>query len=73
MEGAPGLLARCQDLAIPIGLSHRAATSSLRCVEEARPPLAGAAGNRVYGDDPDLGSGQARPDAFQLAACAWGQ
>jgi beta-phosphoglucomutase-like phosphatase (HAD superfamily) len=67
MEGAPELLARCRELAIPMALvtsSSRDAVA-LKCAPH---PWLGLLEIRVHGDDPGLVSGKPAPDGFQLAA-----
>ncbi|MCT0198337.1 HAD family phosphatase [Synechococcus sp. CS-1325] len=67
MEGAPELLARCRELAIPMAL----VTSSSReavAVKSAPHPWLALLDLRVYGDDPGVSSGKPSPDGFQLAA-----
>ncbi|APD48584.1 HAD family phosphatase [Synechococcus sp. CS-602] len=71
MEGAPELLARCQDLAIPMALVTSSTSSSV-ALKSAPHPWLELLETRVYGDDPDLGSGKPAPDAFQLAALRLG-
>ncbi|MCP9773211.1 HAD family phosphatase [Synechococcus sp. Tobar12-5m-g] len=67
MEGAPELLARCRELAIPMALvtsSSRDAVA-LKCAPH---PWIELLEIRVHGDDPGLVSGKPAPDGFKLAA-----
>jgi HAD superfamily hydrolase (TIGR01509 family) len=67
MEGAPELLLRCRELALPMALvtsSSREAVA-LKCAPQ---PWLELLENRVLGDDPALVSGKPAPDGFELAA-----
>lgn len=65
--GAPALVKRCVELAIPMAL----ATSSSRAavaLKTAPHAWLGAIKTRVHGDDPELMAGKPAPDVFLLAA-----
>jgi pseudouridine-5'-monophosphatase len=67
MPGAPELVQRCRQQAIPMAL----ATSSSRqavALKAAGHPWLAAITTRVYGDDPQLQAGKPAPDTFLLAA-----
>jgi HAD superfamily hydrolase (TIGR01509 family) len=67
MPGAPDLLRRCHDLAIPMALatSSSRASVALKCAPH---PWLGLIEERVHGDDPALNTGKPAPDIFHLAA-----
>ncbi len=72
MAGAPELVRRCRELAIPMAL----ATSSSRAavaLKAAPHPWLELIGVRVHGDDPQLQAGKPAPDVFLLAAERLGQ
>ncbi|MFM7394181.1 MAG: HAD family hydrolase [Cyanobium sp.] len=71
MEGAPELVLRCAELAIPMAL----ATSSSRAavaLKAAPHPWLELITIRVHGDDPELRAGKPAPDVFLLAAARLG-
>lgn len=72
MEGAPELLARCRALAIPMALVTSSSRASV-ALKSAPHPWLELLETRVYGDDPQLGSGKPAPDGFELAARRLGQ
>ncbi len=67
MPGAPELVHRCREHAIPMAI---ATSSSREAVErKARPhPWLAQISERVHGDDPELQAGKPAPDVFLLAA-----
>lgn len=72
MPGAPELVRRCAELAIPMAL----ATSSSRtavALKAAPHPWLERITIRVHGDDPELRAGKPAPDVFLLAAARLGQ
>ncbi|WP_411867320.1 HAD family hydrolase [Vulcanococcus limneticus] len=72
MAGAPELVRRCAELAIPMAL----ATSSSRAavaLKAAPHPWLELITVRVHGDDPELREGKPAPDVFLLAAARLGQ
>lgn len=72
MAGAPELVRRCAELAIPMAL----ATSSSRAavaLKAAPHPWLELITVRVHGDDPALREGKPAPDVFLLAAARLGQ
>lgn len=71
MPGAPELVQRCLDLAVPMAL----ATSSSRdavALKASPHPWLKPIQVRVHGDDPELGAGKPAPDVFLLAAARLG-
>jgi len=71
MAGAPELVRRCAELAIPMAL----ATSSSRAavaLKAAPHPWLELIKIRVHGDDPELRAGKPAPDVFLLAAARLG-
>jgi len=67
VEGAPGLLARCQRLGVPMALVT-SSTSEAMAFKCAPHPWLNAIHLRVMGDDPELALGKPAPDPFLLAA-----
>jgi len=67
MPGAPELVRRCREQAIPMAI---ATSSSRQAVErKLRPhPWLAQIRERVHGDDPELQEGKPAPDVFLLAA-----
>lgn len=67
MPGAPELVLRCREQAIPMAI---ATSSSREAVErKAGPhPWLAQISERVHGDDPELQAGKPAPDVFLLAA-----
>lgn len=67
VEGAEALVARCQELGVPMAM----VTSSTReavALKEAPHPWLAAITVRVHGDDPALTAGKPAPDPYLLAA-----
>ena len=67
VEGAPALVASCQELGVPMAL----VTSSTReavAFKEAPHGWLAAIRVRVHGDDPALAAGKPAPDPYLLAA-----
>ena len=67
MPGAPELVARCADLAIPTALVTSSSSASL-AVKSAGHPWLAAMAPVILGDDPELAAGKPAPDPFLLAA-----
>jgi HAD superfamily hydrolase (TIGR01509 family) len=67
MPGAPELVARCAELAIPMAMATSSARQAVALKAAAHPWLE-AIRTRVHGDDPELKAGKPAPDVFLLAA-----
>lgn len=67
MPGAPELVRRCQQLAIPMALATSSSRQAVHLKAGPHPWLA-LIRVRVYGDDPELVAGKPAPDVFLLAA-----
>ncbi|MCP9926840.1 HAD family phosphatase [Cyanobium sp. CH-040] len=67
IEGAPELLRRCRELAIPMALVTSSARPSVE-LKSAPHPWLQLLSVRVHGDDPQLEAGKPSPDPFLLAA-----
>jgi len=67
IDGAPELLQRCRELAIPMALVTSSARPSVALKSGPHPWLEAIA-VRIHGDDPELGAGKPAPDPFLLAA-----
>ncbi len=67
IDGAPELLQRCRDLAIPMALVTSSARPSV-ALKSAPHPWLEAIAVRVHGDEPELLAGKPAPDPFLLAA-----
>jgi HAD superfamily hydrolase (TIGR01509 family) len=67
MPGAPELVARCAELAIPMAMATSSARQAVALKAAAHPWLEPIR-TRVHGDDPELKAGKPAPDVFLLAA-----
>ena len=67
IDGAPELLQRCTELAIPMALVTSSARASV-ALKSAPHPWLEAIVERVHGDEPELRAGKPAPDPFLLAA-----
>jgi HAD superfamily hydrolase (TIGR01509 family) len=67
IDGAPELLQRCRDLAIPMALVTSSARASV-ALKSAPHPWLEAIAVRIHGDEPELRAGKPAPDPFLLAA-----
>ena len=67
MPGAPELVARCAELAIPMAMATSSAQQAVALKAAAHPWLKPIR-TRVHGDDPELKAGKPAPDVFLLAA-----
>ncbi|MBE9154917.1 MULTISPECIES: HAD family phosphatase [unclassified Cyanobium] len=67
IQGAPQLLQRCRERAIPMALvtSSAEASVALKCAPH---DWLGGMKTCVYGDDPELSAGKPAPDPFLMAA-----
>lgn len=71
MAGAPELLARCRELAIPSALVTSSSREAVQ-LKSAPHPWLELVEIRVYGDDPAVSNGKPAPDGFLLAASRLG-
>lgn len=67
MAGAPELVRRCAELAIPMALATSSSRAAVALKAEPHPWLE-LITTRVHGDDPELRAGKPAPDVFLLAA-----
>ena len=67
MPGAPELVARCAELAIPMAMATSSAQQAV-ALKAASHPWLEPIHTRVHGDDPELKAGKPAPDVFLLAA-----
>lgn len=67
IDGAPELLQRCSNLAIPMALVTSSARASV-ALKSAPHPWLEAIAVRIHGDEPELRAGKPAPDPFLLAA-----
>ncbi|MGB5133556.1 MAG: HAD family phosphatase [Prochlorococcaceae cyanobacterium] len=67
IDGAPELLQRCRERAIPMALVTSSARPSVALKSGPHPWLK-AITVRIHGDDPELEAGKPAPDPFLLAA-----
>jgi HAD superfamily hydrolase (TIGR01509 family) len=72
MAGAPELVRRCAELAIPMALATSSARAAV-ALKAAPHPWLELIRVRVHGDDPELREGKPAPDVFLLAAARLGQ
>ena len=72
MAGAPELVRRCAELAIPMALATSSARAAV-ALKAAPHPWLELITVRVHGDDPELREGKPAPDVFLLAAARLGQ
>lgn len=72
MAGAPELVRRCAELAIPMALATSSARAAV-ALKAAPHPWLELITIRVHGDDPELRAGKPAPDVFLLAAARLGQ
>ena len=71
MPGAPELVQRCLDLAVPMALATSSSRDAVALKAAAHAWLKPIA-VRVHGDDPELAAGKPAPDVFLLAAARLG-
>jgi beta-phosphoglucomutase-like phosphatase (HAD superfamily) len=67
VEGAPDLVARCQELGVPMAMVTSSTVEAVALKETPHPWLA-TIRVRVHGDDPALAAGKPAPDPYLLAA-----
>jgi len=72
MAGAPELVRRCAELAIPMALATSSARAAV-ALKAAPHPWLELITIRVHGDDPELRAGKPAPDVFLLAAARLGR
>lgn len=67
VEGAPALVARCQERGVPMAMVTSSTVEAVALKEAPHPWLAPIR-VRVHGDDPALAAGKPAPDPYLLAA-----
>ena len=71
MPGAPQLVQRCAELAVPMALATSSSKEAV-ALKAAPHTWLEAIAVRVHGDDPELTAGKPAPDVFLLAAARLG-